>query len=153
MKHLNFRIMTIILFALSYLIATAQPPMHANKRMETLKKMKLLEVLDLNESESNQFLAKYDSWADKISDERKKLQNIREELADAVKGKDDNIKAISTKFENQLNQIHTIMKQRLEDFRKMLSDDNYAKLLIFEMEFPRKLQDEIMNRSRGRMRR
>ncbi len=153
MKTLTFRIAVILILVLSVLIASAQPPMHANKRMATLKKMKLLEVLELSEEEANKFLVKYDSWTDKIIEEREKLDEIENDLKKALKEGDGNINEFSLKFESRLENIHKQMNLRLQDFRKLLSEDNYARFLIFEKEFPRKVQKEIMKRQRNRMER
>jgi len=125
-------------------------PKRAKERISTLKKVKLLEVLDLDESTSEKVLLKYNAWENKIEDQMKKIDEVEEELVKAIKkGKKEDIKNISSKFEKERDKIVQIAMERDKDMKSILTDEQYAKYLIFEKRFRRELGEQLMKR-RGR---
>jgi len=125
-------------------------PKRAKERISTLKKVKLLEVLDLDESTSEKVLLKYNAWENKIEDQMKKIDEVEEELVKAIKkGNKEDIKNISSKFEKERDKIVQIAMERDKDMKSILTDEQYAKYLIFEKRFRRELGEQLMKR-RGR---
>lgn len=145
MKKLVFSLV-ILLFAVNMV---AQPK-RAKERISTLKKVKLLEVLDLDESTSEKVLLKYNAWENKIEDQMEKFDEVEEELVKAIKkGNKEEIKNISSKFEKERDKIVQIAMDRDKDMKSILTDEQYAKYLIFEKRFRRELGEQLMKR-RGR---
>ena len=125
-------------------------PKRAKERISTLKKVKLLEVLDLDESTSEKVLLKYNAWENKIEDQMKKIDEVEEELVKAIKkGNKEDIKNILSKFEKERDKIVQIAMERDKDMKSILTDEQYAKYLIFEKRFRRELGEQLMKR-RGR---
>lgn len=125
-------------------------PKRAKERISTLKKVKLLEVLDLDESTSEKVLLKYNAWENKIEDQMEKIDEVEEELVKAIKkGNKEDIKNISSKFEKERDKIVQIAMERDKDMKSILTDEQYAKYLIFEKRFRRELGEQLMKR-RGR---
>jgi len=125
-------------------------PKRAKERISTLKKVKLLEVLDLDESTSEKVLLKYNAWENKIEDQMKKIDEVEEDLVKAIKkGNKEDIKNISSKFEKERDKIVQIAMERDKDMKSILTDEQYAKYLIFEKRFRRELGEQLMKR-RGR---
>lgn len=153
MKNLFCKISILVfVFAAFSVVLTAQPPMHANKRMETLKKMKLLEILDLDEKKANQLLVKYDSWNDKFNKLHTEMDDIQKKLTNALEENksDDAIEKINEEFLNKLESLHKLMNDRMGDFQKFFTNKEFAKFIIFEKEFPARLQREMMKRFKDR---
>ena len=125
-------------------------PKRAKERISTLKKVKLLEVLDLDESTSEKVLLKYNAWENKIEDQMKKIDEVEEDLVKAIKkGNKEDIKNILSKFEKERDKIVQIAMERDKDMKSILTDEQYAKYLIFEKRFRRELGEQLMKR-RGR---
>lgn len=154
MKTSLIKLIVMLLGLMAALPVIAQPPMHAHKRMETLKKMKLLEMLDLENDEANKFLVKYDSWSDKLKEKRKELDIAEDKLRLAIKEdkSNDELNKLADNFIAKQEEFHRLMSERIADFRTILSEKNFAILLVFEKEFPKMIQRKMMDfrQRRGR---
>jgi len=127
----------------------SQPPLNSKKRMQTLKKMKMLEVIDLEDEQTNKFLIKYDHYEDLIDENRKKIRTIRIDLQDALdENNESKIKEQTKKYLDTKSKMHNLMEEKREEMSKVLDDENYAKFLLFEDRFHQRLQKEIMKRAR-----
>ena len=63
-------VLIAVFFAFSSTNTFAQRNIKAKERIEQVKKVKLLEVLELDEKAADKFLAKYTAWENKIKDKR-----------------------------------------------------------------------------------
>ena len=145
-----FKLYTV--FIVLFLIPVAllsQPPLNSKKRMQTLKKMKMLEVIDLEEDQTNKFLIKYDHYEDLIREQRRNLNNIRRELQRSLNDNNDSkINEQTKKYLEAKSKMHKILEEKMEGMSKVLDDKNYAKFILFEDKFHQRLQKEIMKRAR-----
>lgn len=142
MKKLAFSLAFILLFSSLY----AQPR-KAKERISMLKKVKLLEVLELDESTSEKVLIKYNAWENKIEEQMERFDEVEEELAKAIKkGNKEEIKSISNKFIKERDKIIEIAMERDKDMRTLLNDEQFAKYLIFEKRFRKELGEQLMKR-------
>ena len=122
-------------------------PKHARERIATLKKVKLLEVLKLDESASDKVLSKYSSWENKIEEQMEQFDKAEEQLTNALKsGKKDEIKPLTANFIKERDDIIENAKSRDEDMKSLLSEEQFAKYLIFEKKFRQELGKQIMKR-------
>ena len=131
--------------------ANAQPPNpHAKERVMQLKKIKLLEVLNLDEKTSEKFLAKYTSWEKKIIEKRDQIDLDMQDLEKAIRrdASKEEIVAKSNKAVADQKEMEALLFQAQEDLKSMLNETQFAKLIVFEHRFRGELQKAIMERMR-----
>lgn len=121
-------------------------------RFERLKQMRLIEELQLNEEESVRFMAKRREHEDRMRDlaeERNRiiddLQIMVEDQADEAKLREQSGKAIAIdrKMFDERNSYQ-------EGIRKMLTEEKFARLLIFERQFQHQVRDAMGRSMRQR---
>lgn len=78
-KFILLSAFVIMMFNFDYSFSQEFPP-KGRERMETAKKMKLLEILDLSESESEKFLIKYTASEKLIKEKNEQFQKANTEL-------------------------------------------------------------------------
>jgi hypothetical protein len=118
------------------------------KKMEELEKIKLLDVLNLDEATSaklftrrNQNRTKIWDIEDKINDD---LQNIELEVK---KGKDADVSKIQKMNENYLNLSLEVEKEKLSFLRSLpdiLTPEQIGKYIVFERKFREEIRDLLM---------
>ena len=126
-------------------------PHKAKERISMLKKIKLIEILDMEEKESDKLIVKYSAWEDKIEEQMKNFDEAEENLRKAIKSdKLDEIKKQSDNFIKTRTNIMKIAEDRDKDMKTILSDIQFAKYLIFEKKFRKELGEQIMKKRRDR---
>lgn len=138
---------TIVLIAF-VLSANAQPPERMGERMQALKKIKLLEVLDLKEEESDKFLIKYNAIEKNIREKQEQLRDISEDLEDALRdNKDDKELAnLSSKLLKAHQEFQEATGKRFTDIKEVLNEKQFAKYLVFEKKFLEKMKEMLKDR-------
>ncbi len=128
----------------------AQPPRMAQERIMQMKKMKLLEILDLNEKQSDKFLIKYTSWEKKLKSQNDKIDKLSNDLFELLqdKGSESEIVKLSDEIIKQRARFTKMQTEKLKDFQALLSKKNFAKFLVFENRFIKEL-GRMMMRFRG----
>lgn len=123
----------------------AQDPGHIGERVKTLKKIKLLEVLNMDEASSEKFLIKFTTWENKIDEKMEENLKLSEDLENAIQSKKNNPEIV--KLSNDLlkiqNDIFTINQDKQKDLKTMLNDVQFAKYLVFETKFRRELMKRL----------
>ncbi len=151
MKKIFFTITTITILLTQSLLAQRMGMMRRERlrRMEILEKAKLIELLDMDENTAIKFFA----VRNKNMQLQKKLTLRKEELTDSLK-------SALKKGEKRLyfpliNKIITIDKKiaarRMSYFnklRKILSEEQIAKLLVFEAKFKNEIKRMLFMRRR-----
>ncbi len=152
MLKLYLKILFFILFSIINIYAQPPEKGESNKRIQMMKKMKLLEILDLNEEDADKFLIKYNSWEDKLEVQNNVIEKITDDLQNALKNKKDSktINSLTSKYINEKNKFHQMIIEKLNDFKAFLSEENYAKLLIFEERFYKELGRMMWKMGPGR---
>ncbi len=148
MKRLTY--LFLVCFGLNFLIPTeifSQNYTHTHKareRMEMIKKMKLLESLDLNEKEADKFIVKYTSFEKAIAVNAKQTKETVLELKKAINSNAFNdIKTKSEKLTKLKKELASLQTKRLDELHSILSDKNYANFILFEETFFNKLHHAI----------
>lgn len=134
--------------------AQAQPPGGPPlERIERFKKMRMVELLELNEEQSVRFIARYNEHESK----RRDLMRQRDEILDKIERLLRN-KAEAKEFENAFTDVIELNRRMGEErltFFNGLSDlltiEQRAKLLLFERRFENELR-EAMREARQRRR-
>jgi hypothetical protein len=142
----------MMLFAFLSTNIFSQPAFKAKERIQQLKKIKLLEILNLSEQQSDAFLIKYSSIEKKVEEKKSNLDIAVEDLESAVKrnAAKDEIKAKTQKVENSQKEFMTTMEDSRNSIKGILSEENYAKYLVFEHKFKEEVQKIIMKNMKNK---
>ncbi|MBX3042120.1 MAG: hypothetical protein KIT33_11350 [Candidatus Kapabacteria bacterium] len=118
------------------------------ERIDVAKKMRLLEILDLNENESDKFLAKFTILEKNVKDKSDEFKKANDDLVEYIeknpKGKDLTEKSNAV-LKAQRN-LHAAVEAKISDMKQVLSEDNFAKYVAFEIQFARKMRKMILDR-------
>jgi len=141
-------IVIVLIFTLAFGFTYSQkPPKKAIERIQSLKKIKLLEVLELNEAESDKFLVKYNEYEKNVLDKYKKLEDATEELHKAIIDEDyKNIDKLSENYIIANKELNQSIQDKYENIKKLLPKEKFAKYLIFERRFQEELRKQIFKR-------
>lgn len=139
------------LLILAMTMSLNSQPHKAKERISMLKKIKLIEILDLDEKESDKLIVKYSAWEDKIEEQMKNFDDAEDKLRKAIKSdKVDDIKKQSDNFIKARTNIIKIADERDNDMKSLLTEVQFAKYLIFEKKFRKELGEQIMKKRRDR---
>lgn len=142
---------TITVLICSAITLVAQPPFHARERISEFKKIKLLEILNLDEQTSEKFLAKYNSAEKIISEKLEKIQDAMLDLEYALRkksGKEEIAKNSQRLMDAQRDLLNTMLEQQKE-IKGILNEEQFAKYLLFENRFRSELQRLLIERAKG----
>lgn len=144
MKTLVYSILIILISSQLF----AQPK-KAKERISMIKKIKLLEVLDLDEKQSDLVISKYSAWEKKIESQLESFDKAEEDLVSAIKKGDKKVIIAETdKFIKQKDLLVSVALERDDDMKTILNETQYAKYLIFEKKFRKELGEQIMKHRR-----
>jgi hypothetical protein len=141
--------------ALPHAPARAQEPSEDSSEREAvrdaineLKQQKVVDVLDLAAEEEEVFLDVYNRWEEVRWTYRERREALMEELRGALPEKDtgrplpevlDDVDAVDAESRGTEDRLRT-------EFRTLLSEEQYAKLLLFEYSFNRNLRRLVQER-------
>ncbi|MFA6571689.1 MAG: hypothetical protein WCT77_10715 [Bacteroidota bacterium] len=143
----------ICLIALALTLCTAfiyaQPAEKAKERIGMMKKMKLLEILNLDEQQSEKFIAQYSSWERKIEEQRANIDKASGDLRKSVKdnASNDELEKKSGALIDAQSKLQNIYFDKLKAMKSLLNTKEYAKYLVFEDRFLKELQKILIKRS------
>lgn len=145
-------VFSIILIALNSFNLFSQPAEFARERIETLKMVKLLEILDLTDEEADKFMVKYKSLEKQIKSKADALDELEDDLKKALKkdASDKELKDLSDKMLIVQKEFFDANLEKVKSMQSMLNQKNYAKLLIFEKNFHKKLRNMLIDKSKKR---
>lgn len=159
MYHFNLKIAALSLMAMIMALpALSQPGLgeggRNSERIRQMKKIKMLEVLELDESQANQFLVTYDKYEKQRDEFFKKMRKLNEELKDELKDNPDSDKA--AKIADDIIESHPEMQKidrdKFAEMKKILPPNQFAKYVYFEMNFHREVMRAMYKRGKGRHR-
>jgi len=120
------------------------------KKIREVKKIKLLEILNMDEESSDKFLAKYSFYDKKIAAEKNKIDEFSIKLQDAVDNKSsekilaERINAMDAVRDN----LYRLHREMSAEMKTILSTEQYAKFIVFEHRFMKRLFKMMNNRRR-----
>lgn len=134
------------------LIAQPMGQGRMGKRIAHIKKVKLLEVLELNEKDENQFLVKYSYYEKKLQANNELMITKTNKLKDYIKDAPKATKTIT--LTNEIVQLqtehHNLRNKMFVAIKKLLPQDKYAIFVYFETSFKHEIMRRIMqNRNRN----
>jgi len=147
----------VMIILLTVNINLAQPYQKHGKnpreRMEQLEKLKLLEALNLNEEEAIRFFARRNEFRDEHKDLIQKRDEIILNIELAIgKDKSENEADYEKKIKEFLMVEEKLIDHRakfLNSLEDILTQEQIAKLIVFESKFKQEIRDLIIKR-RGR---
>ncbi len=138
-----------------------QPPKAANEQRESdaakakqrvaqLKKLKLIETLDMNEQTAEKFFVRYNAEQKKVDDAIKALNDAMRELdkllsQDPKKVAPEQFKPLSDVVLEKQAQMQTAVSERLRSIRSVLDERQYAKFLLFEQKFQEQVRKTLLD--------
>lgn len=120
------------------------------EKVEDLRKMKLLEVLDLKDDQVEKFFAAYNKHTKRILDLREKVQEDARELQSMIKkgAPDADMVSATTNLRNTMKELGQEFDARFESVKPTLKLNQFAKYVVFEARFQDELQRMVMKRLR-----
>lgn len=142
----------VLILALSISFSSAQPANKAKERIAMMKKMKLLEILNLDEQNSEKFLIKYSAQEKKVEEQRMAVDAVADELSSAIKkdASKDEIANLTEKLIVSQSKLNDVYLEKLRTFKTVLEPKEYAKFLVFESKFMKELQKILLNMAKGK---
>lgn len=157
MLDFNFNRLIVKVFAL-FIVANvlySQPAFRAKERIADFKKMKLLKILDLDEKTSEKFLVKYNSAEQAIREKQDKLDEAILSLENLIRRKStkSEISQQTQKVLDLQKELVDTMFEQQKELKSLLSEEQFARYVIFENRFRERLHKAIVNRAKGKINR
>jgi len=160
MKNIYIAILTI-LFLLFSQSGWAQrhwgydrPDKPRSERLDKFRKMRLIEVLKLNEEDAVRFITKQTVHEDKVREIMDKRNNILDQLGKNIKenGEPSELDKIYLKLKEADKEMFGERLRFHDELKQLLTPVQFGKFLVFEREFGRNVRDafEEMNRGGGK---
>ena len=156
MQNLSFKISVTVIFLIlfsSSVVFSQNPqnmPPKAIERINSLKKVKLLEVLELKEDEADKFLVKYNGYEKDIQDKMKALEDKTIDLHQALNSKSKDLEKITNDYIALKSDLDNTVNKKLSDLKNYLTPEQYAKYLLFERNFHEELRKSVMRQMNQR---
>ena len=156
MQNLFFKVIVTVIFLIlfsSSVVFSQNPqnmPPKAIERINSLKKVKLLEVLELKEDEADKFLVKYNGYEKDIQDKMKALEDKTIDLHQALNSKSKDLEKITNDYIALKSDLDNTVNKKLSDLKNYLTPEQYAKYLLFERNFHEELRKSVMRQMNQR---
>ena len=117
----------------------------AKERIQQLKKVRLIDILELDEASAEKFFARYNQYQKAVEDARANLKEAVSDLERNVQSKSgkDYSKKSDVVIEKQVI-LANAMTERLKAMKSILTEEQYAKYIVFENNFAGQLQKMLM---------
>lgn len=150
MKHYKYLVIIIaFIYSINYSTAFQQNNQIKNK-INQLKKIKLIDILRLDENNVDKFFARYGEQERKVEEQRFQLKNSINQLEQAIQnnvGEKETQQLIQNIQNKDIALVNaTIEKQKA--LKSLLDDQQYAKLIVFEYQFMTKLQKALIDKKK-----
>ena len=124
------------------------------EQIEEWERMKLIQVLSLNEETSVRFFARRNEHQKRV----REILNQRDQLAQEIENEiKDGSKISDAAYQEQVNKIldfeAKMLKERegfIKSLNDILSPEQIAKLTVFEIRFRREVRERIMGHGKNR---
>ncbi len=121
-------------------------------RLQKFWKMRVVEVLKLNDDEAVRFSAKQTAHEDRIHEIMKERNSALDTIDDLLKQGGDE-KGLQAAVEKVLESDKKVAEERMryhEELRGFLSPQQFAQFLVFERSFNRQVRNALDEVNRGR---
>lgn len=155
MQMCRIQLFTTMMFAflLIHHVALSQPdpnPAKMHQRIEEMRKIKLLDVLNLNDDQVEKFFAVYNKHQKNHEMLRKDIDRRSKELQAMIdKGSTDaELAPVVEELRQAIRNMGKSIDARFDEARAVLTPKQYAAYVVFEARFRDELQNLILNRLR-----
>jgi len=107
----------------------------AKERINMLKKLKMIEAMELDEAKSEKFFAKFNTHSKQLEDKRIEQRELTKKLNDATKNNSKEISALTEQLLKTHEEFNQMNSEKNKDLRTVLSEMEFAKYLVFESRF------------------
>jgi len=128
------------------------PPGHSprfHEKMLNVKKMRMIELLDLSEEKADKFIVKYGAAEKRIMEAGKMVDSVTKELRDLMKkdkASESEIKAKTDKFLQYQDEMNKAITAKFTSIRSVLSEQEFAKFIIAETRFQEEMRQMLIDR-------
>ena len=141
------------------IVANAQPPDRRERqarqerlreRIHDLRKVKLLDLLDLEGDQVEKFFAIYNRFEDKIEEAKEGIDEAARELQGAIgnDASEGELGRLTNALRDKIRAMERLIEQRFDDSKAVLTARQYAQYVVFEARFRDELQRMILDRMR-----
>jgi hypothetical protein len=125
----------------------AKPPVQgkAAERVEQFKKIRIMEVLGLDEQTSIKFFARYNKNLEVMKDLRQKQVQALARVQTMKKGKasDNDYAGVIGELRSLEDQVSQTKSKYIDDLKDVLTNKQLAEYLVFELRFQQNLRDLV----------
>ena len=128
----------------------AQDGEKMREKIEQLKRTKLVEILELNENAAEKFFARYNQYESKVNQAFKDAKDAVQELNARVdhKAPASEISQQSEIVLQKQNALHAAVEEKLKGMKPLLTEEQYAKFIVFENKFTQTLREILQKRKK-----
>lgn len=142
---MKFQRLAVFLFCLTLMVG--QPGRkHGGEKARMLMKWKLTEFLDLQEEQAEKFFPKFNSYHKEHKKIHGEIGDLYDDINKMVKDEDvrqkEVIKIVDEIYELEVKK-HSLRKDFVLSVEDVLSEDQQARLVVFEHNFKRRMKDEM----------
>lgn len=151
------------------MLAPAQPPpprdtgaarptpvwRHARERLQQWKTLRLLQELGLDETRGTHVLLRYMAYNRRIDTLLQQLDNTAQQLALSLQQPTslEELQRWSQELLRQQQELFRLLQQRAEALRPLLTEEQFARYVLFEYRFPQQLEQALFQHWHKRQRR
>ncbi len=141
----------IILMCFSFSSNAQDMALNSKERFLQLKKIKLLETLDMDEQTADKFLVKFTALEKDMAKTRDEIDELNSQLNKLIKkdAGESEIGEVVKKIESKMEEMHKARKTFMSEAQKLLTPKQYAKLILFEFRFEKQVHKLLMKKHRG----
>jgi hypothetical protein len=147
LKQLLLTIASVAICFVTVSAQDAQPPVQgrAAERVEQFKKIRIMEVLGLDEQSSIKFFARYNKNLEVMKDLRQKQIQTLARIQNLRKGKasDSDYAKVVTELRSLEDQVNQTKSHYIDDLKDVLTNKQLAEYLVFELRFQQNLRDLV----------
>ena len=120
------------------------------KKIEDLRKVKLLDLLDLQGDQVEKFFTVYNRYQKDMSTLRRQIEEAAIELQGALgnDASDQELDKLTKQLRVKITSLEKAIEGRFDDVRPILSAKQYAQYVVFEARFRDELQRMLLERMR-----
>lgn len=141
MKNIKIILLSLLLIG----VGLSMPP-HDSEKARMLMKWKMTEYLDITEEQGDKFFPRLNSFQKKHTSIRKQIGELFDEVEELIDDGKVKLKSVE-KIKNQINDLehqkHELRMNFLNENKDILTDEQFAKLLVFEYKFKQKLKKDF----------
>lgn len=142
---------TLFVWGTSPVASVAQPQKaDLQEKIMNLRKVKLLEVLELQGNEVEKFFSVFNTYEKRHVELRRSLEDASRDLKRAIDdgASESELRTHTTKVRTRVASMEELVEERFNAIEKVLSPSQYARYVLFETRFRDELQQMLVERMR-----